>query len=112
MAHGITTLTSSTFDESVGGASTPVLVDFWAEWCGPCKKIAPVLEEMAGELDGQIQIAKLNVDENPDIAQRFGVMSIPTLLLFHEGDVHKRIVGAKGKSALIEELDEFLASSR
>ena len=112
MAHAITTLTSGTFDETVGGSTAPVLVDFWAEWCGPCKKIAPVLEEMAVELEGQIQIAKLNVDENPDIAMRFNVMSIPTLLVFDGGDVKKRIVGAKGKGALIEELDEFLVTSR
>lgn len=111
MAHGITKLTSSTFDEIVNGSPAPVLVDFWAEWCGPCKTIAPVLEEMAGELGDQVMITKLNVDENPDIAMRFGVMSIPTLLLFDGGDVKKKIVGAKGKGALMQELDEFLATS-
>ena len=112
MANGITTLTSATFDEAVGSALTPVVVDMWAEWCGPCKKIAPILEELAAELDGEITIAKLNVDENPDIAMRFQVMSIPTLLVIDGGDVKKKIVGAKGKSALLEELDEFLDSSR
>jgi thioredoxin 1 len=111
MAHGITHLTSSTFDETVNGSTAPVLVDFWAEWCGPCKMIAPVLEEMAGELGEQVKITKLNVDENPDIAMRFSVMSIPTLLLFHGGDVKKKIVGAKGKGALMQELDEFLTTS-
>ena len=111
MANGITHLTSSTFDETVNGSTAPVLVDFWAEWCGPCKMIAPVLEEMAGELGEQVKITKLNVDENPDIAMRFSVMSIPTLLLFHGGDVKKKIVGAKGKGALMQELDEFLATS-
>jgi thioredoxin 1 len=112
MANGIAHLTSSTFDETIAGSAVPVLVDFWAEWCGPCKKIAPVLEDMAGELGDQIQITKLNTDEHPDIAMRYNVMSIPTLLVFQSGEVQKRIVGAKGKSALLEELDEFLASSR
>ena len=112
MAHGITHLTTRTFDETVNGSTAPVLVDFWAEWCGPCKMIAPVLEEMAGELGDQVKITKLNVDENPDIAMRYSVMSIPTLLLFQGGDVKKKIVGAKGKGALMQELDEFLATSR
>jgi thioredoxin 1 len=111
MANGITNLTTSTFDETVGASSTPVLVDFWAEWCGPCKQIAPVLEEIAGEYPDQIQVTKLNVDEHPDIAMRYSVMSIPTLLVIDGGDVKKKIVGAKGKGALLQELDEFLATS-
>ena len=111
MANGITNLTTATFDETIGGSSVPVLVDFWAEWCGPCKQIAPILEEFAVELEGQIAITKLNVDENPDIAMRYQVMSIPTLLVIEGGDVKKKIVGAKGKGALLQELDEFLATS-
>ena len=112
MAEGISTLTETTFDELIGSSETAVLVDFWAEWCGPCKMIAPILDEIASEHAGKIRIAKLNVDDNPDVARRFDVMSIPTLLVFHGGEVRKRLVGAKGKSQLLQELDEFLATSR
>ena len=109
MAEGIVTLTDATFDESIGSAEHAVLVDFWAEWCGPCKMIAPVLEDIAKEHAGRIQIAKLNVDDNPNIARRYDVMSIPTLLVFNDGEVKKRLVGAKGKAQLLEELSEFIA---
>jgi thioredoxin 1 len=103
------TLSDATFDESIGGADTPVLVDFWAEWCGPCKMITPVLEDIASEHTGRLQIVKLNVDDNPNVARRYDVMSIPTLLIFVDGEVKKRLVGAKGKAQLLEELAEFIA---
>ena len=108
MSDGIVTLSDATFDESIGSADTAVLVDFWAEWCGPCKMIAPVLEEIASAHGETLQIAKLNVDDNPNIARRFDVMSIPTLLVFRDGEVQKRLVGAKGKAQLLEELSEFI----
>ena len=112
MTAGIVTLTTSTFDETVAAADKPVIVDFWAEWCGPCKMIAPILGEIAAEQGDHLTIAKLNVDENPEIAMRFNVMSIPTLLIFNGGEVRKRLVGAKGKGQLLQELDEFLPTSR
>ncbi len=104
-----TTLTDATFDEEIAGSDQPVLVDFWAEWCGPCKIIAPILDQIAEEQAGKIRVAKLNVDDNPDIARRFDVMSIPTLIVFQDGKPAKRMVGAKGKGQLLEELSEFLA---
>ena len=108
MADGITTLNESTFDEKIATAELPVVVDFWAEWCGPCKMIAPILSEVADEQAGKVQVAKLNVDENPDIARRFDVMSIPTLIVFKDGQPVKRMVGAAGKGQLLENLSDYL----
>jgi thioredoxin 1 len=104
MNEHITNLTAATFDEIVNSSTEPVVVDFWAEWCGPCKMIAPILDEIASEQVDVVKVTKLNVDENPSIAQRFGVMSIPTLLVFRNGEVDRRIVGAKGKTQLMEEI--------
>jgi thioredoxin 1 len=108
MSEGITTLTDATFDEEIGAATEVVVVDFWAEWCGPCKMIAPVLEEIATEHAGKVRVAKLNVDEHPVAARRFDVMSIPTLIVFKDGQPAKRLVGAKPKGALLEELSDFI----
>ena len=108
MADNILTLSDATFAESIGSSEHPVVVDFWAEWCGPCKMIAPALEEIASEHAGQLTIAKLNVDENPDTARQFDVMSIPTLLVFKDGEPVKRLVGAKGKGQLLQDLSEFI----
>jgi thioredoxin 1 len=109
VADDILNLSDATFDETVAGSDTPVLVDFWAEWCGPCKMIAPTLAEIATEQRGKLTIGKLNVDDNPDTARRFDVMSIPTLLVFKDGKQVKRLVGAKGKGQLLQDLAEFIA---
>ncbi len=108
MSGNIIQLTDATFDEEVVHADVPVLVDFWAEWCGPCKMIAPVLEEIAESKSGALRVAKLNVDDNPKIAQSFQVMSIPTLMLFKDGQLQSRMVGAKPKSQILAELEPFL----
>ena len=107
-ADGILTLTDSTFDEQINASDVPVVVDFWADWCGPCKMIAPIVGELAVEQAGQLQFAKIDVDANPDASLRYGVMSIPTLLVFKDGQVAKRLVGAKGKGQLLEELGDFI----
>ncbi|HEY1831280.1 MAG TPA: thioredoxin [Acidimicrobiales bacterium] len=108
MSEKIVTLTDATFDEHVKSSDVPVLVDFWAEWCGPCKMISPVLEEIAEEQAGKIQIGKLNIDDNLDVTRRFEVMSIPTLILFKNGEPAVRLIGAKPKGALLEELSAHL----
>jgi thioredoxin 1 len=109
MSETISTLTDSTFDEHVGAAATPILIDFWAEWCGPCKMVAPVLDEISTEQAGRLEIAKLNVDDNPNIAMRYGVQSIPTLLVFKDGELVDRIVGAMPKGRLMEKLASHLS---
>jgi len=108
MGAGIVNLTDTTFDEEIKSADEPVLVDFWAEWCGPCKMIAPTLEEISKDFAGRLKVFKLNVDDAQKTASRFEVMSIPTLILFKDGEVRLRIVGAKGKGQLIQEIDPFL----
>lgn len=102
------TVTDDSFSEDVLTSSTPVLVDFWATWCGPCKMVAPVLEEIASEKAGALTVAKLDVDANPTTARDFQVVSIPTMILFKGGEPVKRIVGAKGKAALLRELTDLL----
>lgn len=102
------TLTDNSFDEAIMNSDTPVLVDFWAEWCGPCKMVAPILDELAVEKAGSFQLAKLNIDDNIRTAQRFGVMSIPTMILFKNGEEVRRIVGAMPKARLAAEIEEYL----
>ena len=104
MNEKITTLIDATFDEAVRSSDKPILVDLWAEWCGPCKMIAPILEEFADEQSEKFVIGKLDVDVNVATATKFSVMSIPTLLLFKNGEVVARLVGAKPKGALLQEI--------
>jgi len=101
-------LTEETFDEEVGSSDLPLVVDFWAEWCGPCRMVAPVLEAIAAENEGKLRVAKINVDDAPNIARRLEVMSIPTLIVFKDGVAKKRLVGAKGKGQLLQDLAEFI----
>ena len=108
MSEHVVTLSDATFDEHVKASDVPVLVDFWAEWCGPCKMITPVLEEIASEQGAKLNIAKLNIDENLDVTRRYEVMSIPTLILFKDGEPEARIVGARGKAQLLQELAAYL----
>jgi thioredoxin 1 len=108
VAHPELTLTNQTFDEEIKSSTEPVLVDFWAEWCGPCKMVAPILDEIAAEQQGKLRVGKINIDENLELAQRFDVMSIPTMILFKDGEPQVRIVGAKGKGQLMQELHAYL----
>ncbi len=108
MAGTTKTVTDATFDTEVLGSDKTVIVDFWAEWCGPCKMVAPVLEEIASEHSDKVVVAKLNVDENPETARRYQIMSIPTMSVFSGGQVVKSIIGAKPKAALLRDLDGIL----
>lgn len=104
----ITTLTDDNFDEEVLNADKPVLVDFWATWCGPCHQIAPIVEDLADEYEGRAKIGKVDVDENPRTAQEYGVRSIPTLMFFKDGEVQEQVVGAAGKQSLKENLEALV----
>ncbi|MBL7496751.1 thioredoxin [Frankia sp. CNm7] len=108
MAGATTAVTDSTFAAEVLDSDKPVLVDFWAEWCGPCKMVAPVLEEIAAAHGDQLRVVKLNIDENPQTARNYQIMSIPTMAVFQNGAIVKSIVGAKPKRALLNDLAEFI----
>jgi len=101
-------VTDATFDEEVLKNGKPVLVDFWAEWCGPCRMIAPILEQIAEEHGEKLEIVKVNTDENPETATRYGVLNIPMLNVYVNGEVAKTIVGAKPKRALLKDLEAFI----
>ena len=103
-------VTDQDFEARVLGAEAPVLVDFWAEWCVPCHMVSPVVEEIGRDKGDRLQVAKLNIDENPDVTRKYGVMSIPTLMLFKDGHEVARVVGARGKDALLREIDPHIAA--
>lgn len=104
-SENVTTLTDDNFEDEVLNADEPVLVDFWATWCGPCRQIAPIVEDLADEFAGRAKVGKVDVDDNPQTAQEYGVRSIPTLLFFKDGEVQETLVGAGGKKALKEKLE-------
>ena len=108
MSKNIIELTDGNFEQEVLKSELPVLVDFWAEWCAPCRMIAPVVEEIANEYAGRLKVGKLNVDYNPQTAMKYGIMSIPTLMLFHGGRVVDQIIGAVPKRVLVSKLEKYL----
>ncbi|MEP7032339.1 MAG: thioredoxin [Actinomycetota bacterium] len=103
-------VTDQDFEDRVLKSDTPVLVDFWAEWCVPCHMVSPVVEEIGRDKGASLEVAKLNIDENPEITRKYGVMSIPTLMLFKDGQEMARVVGARGKDALLKEFDPHIAA--
>ncbi len=105
---GTRSVTDETFEAEVLGSPRPVIVEYWARWCGPCRQVGPVLEAIAADQAGAVDVVKLNVDENPRTAQRYGIMLVPTLSLFSGGEVVKQVIGAKSKSALLRDFDGFL----
>jgi thioredoxin 1 len=108
MAGAVKEINESQFEQEVTKSEIPVLVDFWAPWCGPCKMLGPILEEVAAANDSRLKIVKVNVDENPDLAQRFEVMGIPSMFLFKNGEVIDSFTGAMSKQALTEKIDKYI----
>lgn len=104
---GATPVTDSDWDTEVLASERPVLVDFWAEWCGPCKMVSPIVDEIADEQGDNLKVMKIDVDDNPGTARQYGIMSIPTLMVFKDGQLDKKIVGAKGKAALLSDLADY-----
>ena len=104
-----TPVTDGDWTNEVLESDKPVLIDFWAEWCGPCRMVGPIVDEIASEKSDELKVLKLNVDENPETAREYGIMSIPTLMVFKGGQPAKRIVGAKGKAQLLADIDEFIS---
>lgn len=100
----VLTLTDDNIDATIAGAAAPLLVDFWAEWCGPCKMIAPVLDELAEDLDGEAKIGKVDIDQFPQLAEKYGVTSIPTLIVFKDGKIAETLIGLRSKSELKDRL--------
>jgi thioredoxin 1 len=109
MAGNLTEVTNDTFESEVKQSDVPVLVDFWAPWCGPCRALAPILEQVAEEMEGKVKIVKLNTDEQAETAQSFNIMSIPTMILFVDGEVKDQISGARPKDAIVQALNKHLA---
>ncbi len=109
MSEQIVDLTDGTFEQEVLNSDVPVVVDYWAEWCGPCKMIGPILEELAAEYGGKVKMAKINIDENPQTPPKFGIRSIPTLMVFKNGEVEGTKVGAASKSDLTAFIDSSIA---
>jgi thioredoxin 1 len=106
---GVQEISDATFDTEVLASSTPVLIDFWAPWCGPCRAISPIVEELAGEYAGKLKVVKMNVDDNPQTPAKYGVRGIPNLIVFKSGTVHEQIVGAVPKSKLTRAIDSAVA---
>lgn len=102
--------TETNFQAEVIGSDIPVLVDFWAPWCGPCKMIAPIVEEISSEYDGRLKVGKINTDDNQQVASQYGIMSIPTIMIFKNGEVVERIIGAHSKDTLTDKIDEILSA--